>query len=68
MADRLGKLLDPYPSGLSFVHFLSLNPTAPAPLPPQHNIGNECTSWFGAIRDLLGAPVQFLNAAKLFIL
>jgi hypothetical protein len=35
---------------------------------PQHTIGNECTSWFGAICPLWQAPVPFLKVAKLFIL
>jgi hypothetical protein len=36
MADRLGRLLDHYPTAPSFVCFLSLDAPAPAPLPLTH--------------------------------
>jgi hypothetical protein len=36
MADRLGRILDPYPIAPSFDHFLSLNAPAPAPLASTH--------------------------------
>ena len=36
MADRLGRILDPYPIAPSFDHFPSLNAPAPAPLASTH--------------------------------
>jgi len=36
MADRLGRMLDPYPIAPSFDHFPSLNAPAPAPLASTH--------------------------------
>jgi hypothetical protein len=67
MADRLGRLLDPYPTALLFVHFPLLDTPDPASL-PSILISNNCMSWFGAICPLWQAPVPFLNAAKLLIL
>jgi hypothetical protein len=37
MADRLGRLLGPNPTALLFVHFLSLDASAPAPLPSTYH-------------------------------
>ena len=36
MADRLGRILDPYPIAPSFDHFPLLNAPAPAPLASTH--------------------------------
>ena len=40
MADRFDRILDPYQIAPSFVHFLSLNAPAPAPLALAH-----CRQW-----------------------
>jgi hypothetical protein len=37
MADRLGRLLDPYPTALLFACFLLLDTPALAPLPSTHH-------------------------------
>jgi hypothetical protein len=68
MACRLGRLLDPYPTTLLFVHFPWLDVHLPAPLASTHcQLGMYGSVWCdpGAIRPLWRAPVPFLNAVKL---
>jgi hypothetical protein len=57
-AERLGRLLDPYPTAPLFVPFPSSDTPALAPLASTHCLGLRCVLRFGAICPLWQAPVS----------
>jgi hypothetical protein len=67
MADRLGRLLDPYQAAPSFVGFPSSDAPALAPLPLTHHWQRvHFLVWCNLPGET--STVPFLNAAKLLIL